>query len=140
MSLTGKKTVLAVGSNNRVQACVVYVKNDKGIFGAYYGYSGGGEYEDGYFFISKKEKVISGSDTSLFSKFAIKLCEELSSSVNDLLDHDDHEGGVSDIGTSLRKKGNVYVSSSGWEHRSSGVTQKLLRTISADWGLSFRWK
>lgn len=140
MSLTGKKTVLAVGSNNRVQACVVYVKNDKGKFGAYYGYSGGGEYEDGYFFISKKEKVIIGSDTSLFPKFAIKLCEELSNAVNDLLDHDDHEGGVSVIGTSLRKKGTVYISSSGWEHRSYGVTQKLLRTISGDWGLSFRWK
>ena len=140
MSLIGKKTVFAVDSNDRVRACVVYVKNEKGTFGSYYGYSGGGAYDDGYFFISNNEKVISGSDSSLFPKFAIKLCEELSYAVNDLLDHDEREAGVSDIGTSLRNKGNVYVTSSGWEHRSRGVTQKVLRTISVNWGLSYRWK
>jgi hypothetical protein len=139
MSLTGVQRVFAVDEHERVRANVAYVKTDRGVFGAYYGYSGGGAYDDGYFFITPKDKVTAGSDLEEFPKHAAKVCEQLSSYVQELLDHDEEEGGITEMGIQLKNKGNVFHSRGGWEHRSSRVTQKVLRLASSHWGLSFSW-
>lgn len=139
MSLTGVQRVFAVDEHERVRANIAYVKTDKGIFGAYYGYSGGGTYEDGYFYITPDDEVTTGSDIDLLPIYAVKICNQLSSYVQDLLDHDENEGGISELGAELKSKGVVQFSESGWEHRSSRVTQKVLRMISSSWQLSYSW-
>ena len=140
MSLTGVQRVFAVDEHDRVKANVAYLKTDKGIYGSYYGYSGGGSFDDGYFFITPKDKVTASSDLEDLPKHASKICEELTWIRGELTDHDEHEGGISEMGAKLKNKGNVYHSGGGWEHRSSRVTQKVLRLASSHWSLSFHWK
>jgi len=139
MSLTGVQRVFAVDEHERVLANIAYVKTNKGIVGAYFGYSGGGTYDNGYFHISQDEEVTTGSDIDLFPEHAVEVCEQLSSYVEDLLDHEEHEGGISEFGSKLKSKGTVFFTPSGWEHRSSRVTQKILRLVSSSWQLSYSW-
>ncbi len=139
MKLTGVQRVFAVDDNDRVRANIAYAKTDQGVFGAYYGYAGGGTYGDGYFFINPKDKVTAGSDLDELPQHAIKICEQMSSYVQELLDHQEYEGGISDEGRALRHKGNVHITTTGWEHRSRRVTQKILKLVSSNWGLSYSW-
>lgn len=139
MALSGVQRVFAVDSSNRVRANIAYIKNEKGVYGAYYGHSGGGAYDDGFFFINLKEKVIVSSDISDLPKQAAKICNELAWVRDELTDHEEYEGGISTMGDALKNKGTVLHSANGWEHRSSRVTLKVLRLVSSHWGLSFRW-
>lgn len=133
------KRVLVTDYDDRSLVNLAYVKIDHRTFGAYYGYCGGGAYDYGNFYISPNGKIVAASDTDLLPKLALKICDQLTGQIEQLLDHDDYEGGLSVAGVKFKENAKVFSSQSCFEYRSAQIDLKVLLSVSSKWALSYKW-
>lgn len=133
------KRVLVTDSNERSVVNLAYVKIDHRTYGAYYGYCGGSAFDYGNFYISPNGKIVATSDTDLLPKLALKICDQLTGQIEQLLDHDDYEGGLSEAGIKFTDDSKVFASKDCLEYRSAQVDQKVLVSVSSKWALSYTW-
>lgn len=139
MTLASIQRVFAVDDEDRVRANIAYVKNELGVCGYFYGYCGGGAYEEGFFAINASNEVNISDDSSFLDSEYVELFEELALHVHQLLNHEEREGGISEIGDNLREKAEIYMEDGGCEYRSKKVTLKVLKLLSGNWSLNYHW-
>lgn len=139
MTLASIQRVFAVDEKDRVRANIAYIKNKNGVYGAFFGYCGGGAYDEGFFAISTTNEINIGSDSNFINAEYEELFEELSLHVHELLNHEEQEGGISELGDDLRVQADIYFEDGGCEYRSKKVTLKVLKLLSENWSLNYHW-